>query len=223
MRADQASNSNGADRYEIASWIVGFGETVDLVVKPLERGLRERRDEPILRPEEAVHGARRGAGLVGDRTYGQRIGATVRHEPLGGSAERAACPFIVLSGAAHALTEYRNSVTLRRIIMARDAKEELMYVVVQHRIKDPGTAFARGERLIKNEGAPAGVQGLQFYPAEDGSAVTCLWEAPSVDVVQHYVDSVLGDSSDNTCYAVNEAQSFAARPDRLAEAPAMSS
>lgn len=41
-----------------------------------------------------------------------------------------------------------------------------MYVVVQHRITDPQTAFARGERLIKNEGAPAGVRGLQFYPAE---------------------------------------------------------
>ena len=31
-----------------------------------------------------------------------------------------------------------------------------MYVVVQHRIKDPQTAFARGERLVANEGAPAG-------------------------------------------------------------------
>jgi hypothetical protein len=31
-----------------------------------------------------------------------------------------------------------------------------MYVVVQHRFKDPQTAFARGERLIKNEGTPTG-------------------------------------------------------------------
>jgi hypothetical protein len=56
-----------------------------------------------------------------------------------------------------------------------------MYVVVQHRFKDPQTAFARGERLIKNEGAPTGVRGLQFYPASDGSGATCLWEAESVD------------------------------------------
>jgi hypothetical protein len=75
-----------------------------------------------------------------------------------------------------------------------------MYVVVQHRIKDPNVAFARGERLIKNEGAPASVRGLQFYPSRDGSAITCLWEAPSVDAVQHYVDATLGDSSENTYY-----------------------
>jgi hypothetical protein len=50
-----------------------------------------------------------------------------------------------------------------------------MYVVVQHQIKDPETAFTRGERLIKNEGAPAGVRGLQFYPSADRSAVTCPW------------------------------------------------
>jgi hypothetical protein len=32
-----------------------------------------------------------------------------------------------------------------------------MYVVVQHRIKNPQVAFSRGEKLIKNEGAPNGV------------------------------------------------------------------
>ena len=68
-----------------------------------------------------------------------------------------------------------------------------MYVVVQHRIKDRQQAFARGERLIKNEGAPAGARGLQFYPSQDGSAITCLWEAPSVGAIQEYVDSTLGD------------------------------
>jgi hypothetical protein len=54
-----------------------------------------------------------------------------------------------------------------------------MDVVVQHQIKDPQPAFSRGEKLIKAEGAPAGVRGLQFYPSADGSAVTCLWEADS--------------------------------------------
>ena len=95
-----------------------------------------------------------------------------------------------------------------------------MYVIVQHEIKDPETAFARGERLIKNEGAPAGVRGLQFYPSTDGSAVTCLWEADSVDEIQEYVDSTLGDSSINRCYEVNGDQAFAERPLGLPAAPA---
>lgn len=96
-----------------------------------------------------------------------------------------------------------------------------MYVVVQHGIKDPQAAFARGERLIKNEGAPTGVRGLQFYPSRDGSAVTCLWEAPSVEAIQQYVDSTLGDSSANICYEVDAEQAFAKQPLGLAEAPAI--
>lgn len=87
-----------------------------------------------------------------------------------------------------------------------------MYVVVQHEIKNPSDAFARGEKLIKNEGAPAGVHGLQFYPSRDGSAVTCLWEAPSVAAVQGYVDSTLGDSSINTCYEVDSDHAFSRHP-----------
>jgi hypothetical protein len=87
-----------------------------------------------------------------------------------------------------------------------------MYVIVQHQFKDPQVAFSRGEKLIKNEGAPVGVRGLQFYPSSDGSAATCLWEADSVEAIQGYVDATLGDSSVNTCYEVDADQAFAERP-----------
>ena len=92
-----------------------------------------------------------------------------------------------------------------------------MYVVVQHRIKNPQMAFSRGEKLIKNEGAPSGFRGLQFYPSRDGSAVTCLWEAPSVESVQRYVDSALGDSSENSCYEVAAEQAFSLQPSGIHE------
>jgi len=95
----------------------------------------------------------------------------------------------------------------------------MMYVVVQHRIKDQPTAFSRGEKLIKNEGAPAGVRGLQFYPSRDGSSVTCLWEAPSVDSVQRYVDTTLGESSENACYEVASEQAFSRQPSGIQEVP----
>ena len=87
-----------------------------------------------------------------------------------------------------------------------------MYVVVYHQFKNPPEAFARGEKLIKNEGAPAGARGLQFYPSGDGSAATCLWEANNVGEIQEYVDSTLGDSSDNTCWEVNAEMAFSERP-----------
>ena len=87
-----------------------------------------------------------------------------------------------------------------------------MYVVVLHQIKNAQTAFSRGEKLMKNEGAPAGVRVLQFYPSRDRSTVTCLWEAPSVGLVQSYVNSTLGDSSENTCYDVDSEYAFARQP-----------
>jgi hypothetical protein len=87
-----------------------------------------------------------------------------------------------------------------------------MYVVVQHDIKDPETAFSRGEKLIKGDGAPAGVRVLQFYPSRDQSAVTCLWEGESLGAVQDYVDTTLGDSSENGCYEVDPEQAFAQQP-----------
>lgn len=92
-----------------------------------------------------------------------------------------------------------------------------MYVIVQHDIRDAQTAFARGEKLMKGEGAPAGARVLQFYPSADGSTVVCLWEAPSIDAVQRYADSTLGGSSVNTSYEVNAEQAFSERPLGLRE------
>jgi hypothetical protein len=105
----------------------------------------------------------------------------------------------------------------------RPAKHEEvgMYVVVQHEFQDPETALTRGVKLIKNEGAPAGVRGLQFYPSTDRSAATCLWEADSVEAIQEYVDSTLGDSSVNKCYEVDAEQAFAERPLGLPASPAI--
>jgi hypothetical protein len=92
-----------------------------------------------------------------------------------------------------------------------------MYVAVVHEIKIPEVAFARGERLIKNDGAPAGVRGLQFYPSRSGAWVTCLWEAKSVDDVQRYVDETLGESSENTCFEVDAEHAFSRQPLGIAE------
>ncbi len=96
-----------------------------------------------------------------------------------------------------------------------------MYVIVQHQIKDPQAAFSRGEKLMTGEGAPAGVRVLQFYPSSDGSAVTCLWEAGTVESVQHYVDTILGDSSENTSYQVNSLKAFAEPPAGHPASPAV--
>lgn len=94
-----------------------------------------------------------------------------------------------------------------------------MYVIAHHHIQNPENAFQRGQRLISGDGAPDGVKVLQFYPAQDLSVVTCLWEADTIASVQGWVDSVLGDASENRCYAVDAERAFAERPLGLAAAP----
>lgn len=84
-----------------------------------------------------------------------------------------------------------------------------MYIVVQHKLTDPPTAFARGERLKRGDGAPRGTRVVQFLPSRDGTLVTCLWESRSVADVQAFVDDVLGDTSVNLCYPVEESAAFA--------------
>lgn len=96
-----------------------------------------------------------------------------------------------------------------------------MYVVATHQIKDPTTAFPRGERLQTGEGAPTGVRVLQFYPSADGSQVVCLWESGTVEQVQRYVDETLAESSLNACYEVNADPAFSERPLGLATKPLM--
>jgi hypothetical protein len=94
-----------------------------------------------------------------------------------------------------------------------------MYVVALHDIVHAETAFSRGQRLITGDGAPTGVRVLQFYPSSDAARVTCLWESPSVDAVQAFVDETLGGSSVNTCYEVDDAKAFAERPLAIQSAP----
>jgi hypothetical protein len=98
-------------------------------------------------------------------------------------------------------------------------KEEGMYIVVQHQIVDPEAAFTRGERLKRGDGAPGGARALQFYPSQDGAAVTCLWEGADVDDLQAYVDSTLGEASVNVCYAVDAGHAFAEQPPGIAPSP----
>jgi hypothetical protein len=108
-----------------------------------------------------------------------------------------------------------------RRVQAQRVKEKAMYVVVQHTFLNPLEAFSRGEKLIKNEGAPDGTTGLQFYPARDRSGATCLWESNSVADVQRYVDDTLGDSSRNLCYEVDAANAFARQPLGISEQSAL--
>jgi hypothetical protein len=75
-----------------------------------------------------------------------------------------------------------------------------MYVVAKHRIKDSERFFSLAQ--VAAEQAPPGVYGRQFCPSRDGTEAVCLWEADSLEIVKDYLDSLVGESSDNTYFQV---------------------
>ena len=77
-----------------------------------------------------------------------------------------------------------------------------MHVAVQHRIRDPEEFFSADAQEVA-ESAPSGVQARQFFSSQDRSTAVCLWEGDSIDAVRSYVDSVTGDSSQNTYFEVD--------------------
>jgi hypothetical protein len=78
-----------------------------------------------------------------------------------------------------------------------------MYVAIVHQVKDAQAFLSRGERLADPSKAPPGVVPRQFCPSTDLSTATCVWEADTLEATRDYVDSTLGDSSENTCFEIN--------------------
>jgi hypothetical protein len=78
-----------------------------------------------------------------------------------------------------------------------------VYVAIVHQVKDAQAFLSRGERLAAPSNAPPEVIPRQFCPSKDVSTATCVWEAGSLDAVRDYIDSTLGDSSDNTYFEIN--------------------
>jgi ubiquinone/menaquinone biosynthesis C-methylase UbiE len=76
-----------------------------------------------------------------------------------------------------------------------------MYVIAKHRIKDATRFFSLAQ--VAAEQAPPGVYGRQFCPSRDRTEAVCLWEADSVEIVQHYLDSLAGEASENAYFQVS--------------------
>jgi hypothetical protein len=82
-----------------------------------------------------------------------------------------------------------------------------MHVVVLHRITDPDKFFSMDAEEVAG-GGPPGVQGRQFFPAMEGSAAVCLWEADSIDTLRGYLDPATEGVSENTYFEVDRERSM---------------
>jgi hypothetical protein len=75
-----------------------------------------------------------------------------------------------------------------------------MYVIAKHRINDAERFFSLSQ--VAAEEAPPGLYGRQFCPSSDRTEAVCLWEADSVDRVRDYLDSLVGEASENAYFQV---------------------
>jgi hypothetical protein len=77
-----------------------------------------------------------------------------------------------------------------------------MFIAIEHVIHDPASFQERGEQVFP---LPDDLHVHQFLPAADLSRAACLYEAPSVDRLQGYLDAKLGDASTQRYFPVAEA------------------
>jgi hypothetical protein len=77
-----------------------------------------------------------------------------------------------------------------------------MHVIAVHDISDPDEFAARSQAAMSK--TPPGMALHCMLPSTDGRQTVCVWEAPSPDDVQSFLDSEAGDVARNTCFSVAE-------------------
>ena len=71
-----------------------------------------------------------------------------------------------------------------------------MYILVQHTISDPATAWSRAQDALPS--LPAHLKLHHSIPTPDGRTAICVWEADSITTLKSYLDPMLGPSAHNT-------------------------
>ena len=73
-----------------------------------------------------------------------------------------------------------------------------MFVVVQHTITDPDTFWSSADPAA----LPPQLKLHHTFPAPDGRRAVCLWEAESVEALRDFLEPVVGASSRNDYFRV---------------------
>lgn len=75
-----------------------------------------------------------------------------------------------------------------------------MLVIAHHDIQDPEKFWAGAKEMV----LPSHLKIHSVFPSTDMKTGTCVWEAPSANDVQSFLDESVGSISKNACYEVNE-------------------
>jgi hypothetical protein len=75
-----------------------------------------------------------------------------------------------------------------------------VYILVQHTISDPATAWNRAQAALP--ALPPHLKLHHSIPTPDGSTAICVWEAESITTLKTYLDPMLGPAAANTYFEV---------------------
>jgi hypothetical protein len=80
-----------------------------------------------------------------------------------------------------------------------------MYILVQHTIADPGAFWNATDPSM----LPPTFKLLQTFPTHDGTHAACVWEATSVDSLRGLLEPLVGQSSRNEYFQVENREGVA--------------
>lgn len=83
-----------------------------------------------------------------------------------------------------------------------------MIVIVEHRIRDPQRFWKTAQDAIP-EKVPAGLTLHHSFPSPDGADGVCVWEAPTLEMVREFLDTAMGEFSENRYYPTENREGIA--------------
>ena len=86
---------------EVGAGLIGRRQGFDLSLEEVEGAHAEGDEEPVLRPEQAVDGARRRAGSTRHLAQSEGVEAILGNRALGGVEQRRRGLVVVLPGPSH--------------------------------------------------------------------------------------------------------------------------
>ena len=96
-----------------------------------------------------------------------------------------------------------------------------MFVVIEHSISDLESFWGAAETIT--DGMPESIKAHQFMPSANHEKAVCLWEGPSVEAIQNFLEPKIGQSSTNVYYEVDSEKAMGLPAQQSAQAGASES
>lgn len=78
-----------------------------------------------------------------------------------------------------------------------------MIIVVNHKISNPAEFWAAAQKSLPELPAEGVRRVIQVFPNKENTEAVCLWEADSIDTLDAYLRSKVGDNSNETYFEVD--------------------